>query len=237
MATTSSKRSKNTCFSVAHGLASFLRKVIFLPLLDPVDPFGHPTSLPQPSGPRYWCLGVRLGNSEGWKPQKVGGCGWTRCPRNRILSHVAKDMAYSWFVAVGIWSFCGLFGPFPGHIMELEGRKELVDTGKSSRTWNVPTVPLHLTVLNGFQGFFGPKMAIFGPKLQLLKPRSATCESRSRPPPLSFLLKLCVIVLHTHRYHPPKFHPNPKHHDGVLIFSHFARAACCLLACLLACCC
>ena len=40
--TTSSKRSKNTCFSVAHGLGSFLRKVIFLPLLDVVDPFGHP---------------------------------------------------------------------------------------------------------------------------------------------------------------------------------------------------
>ena len=121
--------------------------------------------------------------------------------------------------------------------MELEGRKELVDTGKSSRTWIVPTASLRLAVLNVFQGFFGPKMAVFGPKLQFLKVRSATCESRSRPPPLSYLLKLCVIVLHTHRYHPPKFHPNLKHHDGVLIFSHFARAACCLLAsCLLACC-
>ena len=116
--------------------------------------------------------------------------------------------------------------------MELEGRKELVDTGKSSRRWSVPTVSLGLSVLNVFQGFFGPKMAVFGPKLQFLKLRSATCESRSRPPPLSFLLKLCVIVLHTHRYHAPKFQPNPKHHDGVLIFPHFARAAC-----LLACCC
>ena len=120
--------------------------------------------------------------------------------------------------------------------MELEGRKELVDTGKSSSTWSVPTVSLRLAVLNVFQGFFGPKMAVFGPKLQFLKLRSATCESRSRPPPLIFLLKLCVIVLHTHRYHPPKFHPNLKLHDGVLIFSHFARAACLLLAaCLLAC--
>ena len=90
--------------------------------------------------------------------------------------------------------------------MELEGHKELVDTGKSSRTWSVPTVSLRLAVLNVFQGFFGPKMAVFGPKLQLLKLRSATCESRSRPPSSSFSLKLCVIVLHTHRYHPPKFH-------------------------------
>ena len=117
--------------------------------------------------------------------------------------------------------------------MELEGRKELVDTGKSSRTWSVPTVSLRLAVLNVFHGFFGPKMVVFGPTLQFLKLRSATCKSRSRPPPLSFLLKLCVIVLHTHRYHPPKFHPNLKHHDGVLIFTYFARAACCLL---LACC-
>ena len=116
--------------------------------------------------------------------------------------------------------------------MELEGRKELVDTGKSSRTWSVPTVSLRFDVLNVFQGFFGPKMAVFGPKLQFLKRRSATCESRSGPPPLSFSLKLCVIVLHTHRYHPPKFHLNPKHHDGVLIFPF--RACCLLAACLLA---
>ena len=118
--------------------------------------------------------------------------------------------------------------------MELEGRKELVHTGKSSRTWSVPTVSLRLAVLNVFQGFFGPKMVVFDPKLQFLKLRSATCESCSRPPPLSFLLKLCVIVLHTHRYHAPKFHPNLKHHDGVLISPHLAcAAACLLLACLL----
>ena len=72
-------------------------------------------------------------------------------------------------------------------------------------------------------------MAVFGPKLQFLKLRSATCDTRSRPPRLSFWLILCVVVPHTHRYHPPKFHPNLKHHDGFLIFSHFVDAACCLL--------
>ena len=118
--------------------------------------------------------------------------------------------------------------------MEVEGRKELVDTGKSSRTWNVPTVSLCLVVLNAFQGFFSPKMAVFGPKLQFLKLRCATCESCSRPPPSGFLLKLCVIVLHTHRYHAPKFQPNPKHHDGVLILAHFARAVACCCCLLLA---
>ena len=72
-------------------------------------------------------------------------------------------------------------------------------------------------------------MAVFGPKLQFLKLRSATCDGCSRPPPLSSWLILRVVLPHTHRYHPPKFQPIPKHQDGVLIFPHFARAACCLL--------
>ena len=78
-------------------------------------------------------------------------------------------------------------------------------------------------------------MAVFGPKLQFLKLRSASCEFRCPSPPLSFLLKLCVIVLHTHRYHPPKFEPNLKHHDGVLIFpiSRVLLLAACLLLLLL----
>ena len=77
-----------------------------------------------------------------------------------------------------------------------------------------------------------PKKGIFWPFGQILKPGSATCEPRSRPPLLSFLVKLCVIVLHTHRYHPSKFQPNSKHQDKILIFPHFARvvvACCCLL--------
>ena len=49
--------------------------------------------------------------------------------------------------------------------MELEGRKELVDTGKSSHTWSVPIFSLRLAVLNVFEGYFGPNMAVFGPKL------------------------------------------------------------------------
>ena len=73
-------------------------------------------------------------------------------------------------------------------------------------------------------------MAVFGPELQLLKLSSATCDNCSLPPPLSFLLKLCVVVPLTHRYHPPKFQPNTKEHDRFLIFAHFARVACLLLA-------
>ena len=120
--------------------------------------------------------------------------------------------------------------------MELEGRKELVDKGNSSRTWNAPALSLCLAVLNRSWAFLAQKWPFFGCELQFLKPRSATCESRSRPPPSSSLLKLCVIVLHTHRYHTPKFSQNLKHHDEVLIFTHFARATaccCCLLLLLL----
>ena len=78
-------------------------------------------SLPQPTGPRYGGLGVHSGNFEGWKTQKVGDCGWVRCPRNRVLSHVAKDMACSWFVAVASQSTqnLGLLGAFLGRFRDI----------------------------------------------------------------------------------------------------------------------
>ena len=81
--------------------------------------------------------------------------------------------------------------------MELEGRKEFVDTGKSSRTWSVPTVCLRLAVLNGFKGFFGPKMAAFDHTLPFLKLRSVTCESRSPAATVGFLAQtLCDCTSH-----------------------------------------
>ena len=88
-------------------------------------------------------------------------------------------------------------------------------------------IPMQMNPILGTQ--IAQKMAILGHFQRILKQRSATCESHSRPPPSSFSLKLCVIALHTHGYHAPKFQPNPKHHDGVPIFSPFC-ACCCLLA-------
>ena len=52
-----------------------------------------------PSDHWYGGLGVSLGDCEAWKRQKVGGCGWNRCPRNSVWSHVAQDTARSWFRA------------------------------------------------------------------------------------------------------------------------------------------
>ena len=42
-----------------------------------------------PNNHRYKGQGISLGNSEGWKPQKVGGCRWSRCPWNSDLSAIA----------------------------------------------------------------------------------------------------------------------------------------------------
>ena len=80
-------------------------KMIFFapgtPVDPPLAPTAHGPSCPPapPSDHWYRGLGVSLGDSVGWKPQKVGGCGWARCPWNSDLSHVAQDTARSWFWA------------------------------------------------------------------------------------------------------------------------------------------
>ena len=171
------------------------------PLAPAVPGPGCPPAVP--SEHWYGCLGVRLGDSEGWKPQKVGGCGWTRCPRNRILKHITQDTARAWFRGVGahcadFGAFWRLFGPFLGHIVELKSTRGLFDTAKSSRTWPLATVSLRLGVSPGFGAYFGRKMAVFGPKLRRFgrappdlapPPRAATGEflaqnlDLARPPP------------------------------------------------------
>ena len=123
-----------------------------------------------PSDHWYGGLGVSLGNSAAWKPQKVGGCGRTRCPRNSVLSHVAQDTARAWFrglvhIAQILGLFGAFFGPFLGHIVELKGTRRLFDTVKSSRTCSVTTVSLHLGVLPGFLGYFERKKGCFWPKV------------------------------------------------------------------------
>ena len=128
---------------------------------------GYP--LTPPSDHPHGGLGGSLGDSEAWKPQKVGGCGWTTCPRNWILSHVAQDTARAWLRGVGahgadFGAFWRLFGPFLGHIVELKGTRGLFDTVKSSLTCSVATVSLRLGVSPGFGGYFGRKMAFFWPK-------------------------------------------------------------------------
>ena len=139
----------------------------------PLAPTGCGPGCPPaaPSDHWYGGLGVSLGASAAWKPQKVGGCGWTRCPPNQISSHLAQDTARAWFRGVGahctnFGAFWRLFGPFLGHIVELKGARRLFDTVNSSRTCSVTTVSLRLAVLSGFRGCFGPKKAFLGHKIR-----------------------------------------------------------------------
>ena len=174
-ATTGSKRAKNACLSIPSGLGTTLEKMIFFAPGTLVDPPLAPTvrrpgcRLAPPSDHWYGGLGGSLGDSEAWKPQKVGGWGWIRCPRNSDLGHVAQDTARAWFQGVGarcadFGAFWRLFGPFLGHVVELKGTRGPFDTAKSSRTCSVAAVSLRMGFSAGFGGCFGRKMAVFWPK-------------------------------------------------------------------------
>ena len=165
-------------FENPKSFGNYFEKNLFFALGTLVDPpplalagrgLGCPPAAP--SDHRYVHLGVSLGDSEASKPQKVGGCGWTKCPRNWDLSHVVQDTVHVWFRGVGAHCadfgvFWRLFGPFLGHIVELKGTRVLFDTAKSGRTSSVLTVFCRLGVLPGFRCYFGRKMAVFGPKLR-----------------------------------------------------------------------
>ena len=174
-ATTGSKLRKNTCLSIPSGLGTTLEKIIFFALGTLVDPPLAPTvrglagSPAAPSDHWYGGLRVSLGDSEAWKPQKVGGCGSTRCPRNSDLSHVAQDTARSWFWGAGAHvaffrAFWRLFGPFLGHIVELEGTKGPLVTRKSSCTWSVESRVPSFGCFEPLLGLFWAKNGCFWPK-------------------------------------------------------------------------
>ena len=160
-ATTGSKRPKNTCLSIPSGLGTTLEKITFFAPGTLVDPPLAPTlrwlAGPPAAPSDHWYGGLRvsLGDFEARKPQKEGGCGWTRCPRNSFLSHVAQDTARSWFRGAGahcaaFGAFWRLFGPFLTHIVELEGTKGPLVTRKSSRMCSVAAVCTRLAVLNPY---------------------------------------------------------------------------------------
>ena len=124
--TTRSKRAKKTCLSIPSGPGTTLKKMIFFApetLLDPpLAPTARGLCCPPapPSDHWYGGLGASLGNYEAWKPEKVGGCGWTRCPSNSDLSHSAQDTARSWFRGAGAHcAYLGLFGAFLGRFSDI----------------------------------------------------------------------------------------------------------------------
>ena len=100
-------------------------------------------------------LTAHRGNFEGVETTKLGGCGWIRCARNRVLSHVAQDMVCFWFGAVGgqcaqilgllraLWgrfaTYCGVLGP-----------RGPFGEEKSSCMCRVATISLHLALFSRF---------------------------------------------------------------------------------------
>ena len=117
-----------------------------------------------------------------------------------------RSPRYGPFMVLGLFDtngaqsapFWAIFGPFLGHIVDLEGNKGLLVTGQSRRTWTIAPVSLHLAVLIGIRGRLGPKKAVLGHKMRSFgrappdlgrAPRGATCEflaqnlDLARPPP------------------------------------------------------
>ena len=182
---------------------------------------------------RYGGLGVSLGDPEAWKPQKGGGCGWTRCPRNWALSHVAQDMARAWFRGVGAHSaafgaFLRPFGPFLGHIEEFKGTMGLFETAKSNRTCSVRTVSLRLGVLRGFRGLFWAKNGCLWHKLRRFGRAPPNLAPPPRAPPVSFWLKTWIWQGHHLGSRMAKVESSPRRWEGTMAKTA-RRRDCCLL--------
>ena len=132
---------------------------------------------------------LRLGET-----QKLASCGRTKCPRKSILSHEAQDTARSPFwacltqtVRCTFRPFVAIFGPFLGHIVELELNYGLLVMEQSRRTWSVASVSLRLT---GFQDCFRPKKEVFwGTKCAALERHLQAVRTCPGAPPVSFGLK------------------------------------------------
>ena len=187
-----------------------------------------------PSDQLYGCRGVRLGDSEGWKPKIVGACGRTRCRRKRILSHVSQGTARVWFRGVGahcadLEAFWRLFGLFLRHIVELKGTSGRLDTVKSSRTWAIATVSLRLSVSPRFGGYFGRKMAVFGPKLR----RFGRAPLNLAPPPRAatgaFWLKTWIWQGHHLGSKMATWAKDPMRCDAAMAKTARKCACCCCL--------
>ena len=91
-ATTGSKRAKNTCLSIPSGLGTTLEKMIFFAqgtLVDPpLAPAVRGAGCPPAAANDHWYGGLSgsLGDSDAWKPQKVGVCGSTMSLRLGVSS-------------------------------------------------------------------------------------------------------------------------------------------------------
>ena len=85
--------------------------------------------------------------------------------------------------------FLAIFGPFLGHIVELEGKKGLFVMEQSRISWSVATVSLRCSVLTGLWGSFGPRKAVLGHKMRSFGGHLPTWRLCPGASPVSFWLK------------------------------------------------
>ena len=83
-----------------------MEKVNFDPFLTICGPFSSRAKIREnmaerAAGDRKPPLTVRLGHSEGWKPPKVGGFRWKKCPRKCNSGPLARDTAILRFLPTG----------------------------------------------------------------------------------------------------------------------------------------
>ena len=157
-----------------------------------------PLPLAPPSDHWYGGLSVSLGDSEAWKPQKVGGCGWTRCPRNSVLSHVAQDTARSWFWArltrtVHIQAILGHFWAVSRTYRGVRGQqKALCHRANEAHVECSNRFPSFGRFLLGFGAVLGQKRLFWGTKCAVLGGHLPTWRPRPGVPPVSFWLKTWI---------------------------------------------
>ena len=124
-----------------------------------------------PSDHWYGGLSGSVGDSEAWKPQKVGACGWTRCPRNSDLSHVIQDTPCAWFRGVGAHcaDFWGFLAPFWAVSRTYRGVRG------HQRSLGHEKVKLHVECSSRLPSFgcFEPLLGLFWAKNGCFWPKSA----------------------------------------------------------------
>ena len=200
--TMGSKRPKTTWLSMPSGLETTLEKIIFFAPGTMVDPPLAPAMrwpggpLAPPSDHWYGGLGGELGDSE--EPQKVGGCGCTRCPRNSVLSHVAQDAARSWFWAcltqiVHIQAILSHFWAVSWTYRGVSGQQRaLCHRAIKAHVKCLQPFPFVWPFGVGFGAVLGQKRMFWGTKCAGLGGDLPTWRPRPRAPPVSSWLKTWI---------------------------------------------
>ena len=125
--------------------------------------------------------------------------------------------------------FLDIFGPFLGHIMDLEGNKGLFVTRKSRRIWCVATVSLRWSGFNGLRAVLGEKRLFWGTNCAVLGGHLPTWRPRPGAPPVIFWLKTWIWQGHHLGSRMARLGKDVRRCDGAMAKTE-RRSVACLLA-------